>query len=193
MDKLLLYKSATMTIGASKFNASSRMHAQLSDLQVCTQSFLAQGLLAGHLVLGLCQSVMAKKMAKQCATYSRISSRKQLDGKGLHRQRKAAEARMQSCFGKHGRGACTHHAEVISGTKGLSDRPVLKKLLSQKSTKIFIESARALARSAQVGEDIFRTAQANDVEVIPADLPNMFALRPQCGKSNEENTHAKQH
>ena len=68
--------------------------------------------------------------------------------------------------------------EVVSGTKPLDQRKVLGTLMSQKNIKIFVENARAIARTAKVGEDIYETAKERGIEIIADDIPNLFALKP---------------
>ena len=50
--------------------------------------------------------------------------------------------------------------------------------MSQKNIKIFVENARAIARTAKVGEDIYETAKERGIEIIAGDIPNLFALKP---------------
>ena len=50
--------------------------------------------------------------------------------------------------------------------------------MSQKNIKIFVENARAIARTAKVGEDIYETAKERGIEIIADDIPNLFALKP---------------
>ena len=50
--------------------------------------------------------------------------------------------------------------------------------MSQKNIKIFVENARAIARTAKVGEDIYEVAKATGIEIIANGIPSLFALKP---------------
>ena len=105
----------------------------------------------------------------------RVSSKKQIDGTGFPRQKQAALQRAKLVVGKGKFPTCN---EVVSGTKPLDQRKVLGTLMSQKNIKIFVENARAIARTAKVGEDIYETAKERGIEIIADDIPNLFALKP---------------
>ena len=107
--------------------------------------------------------------------YGRVSSKKQIDGTGFPRQKQAALQRAKLVVGKGKFPTCN---EVVSGTKPLDQRKVLGTLMSQKNIKIFVENARAIARTAKVGEDIYETAKERGIEIIADDIPNLFALKP---------------
>ena len=107
--------------------------------------------------------------------YGRVSSKKQIDGTGFPRQKQAALQQAKLVVGKGKFPTCN---EVVSGTKPLDQRKVLGTLMSQKNIKIFVENARAIARTAKVGEDIYETAKERGIEIIADDIPNLFALKP---------------
>ena len=110
-------------------------------------------------------------------TYGRVSSQKQIDGAGLPRQRQAALHQAKLVLGSSA-AAVPEQAEVVSGCKPLESRKVLSALMQQKDVKIFIENARAIARSAKVGEDIYEAAKKHNISIVPDDIPNLFALQP---------------
>ena len=49
-------------------------------------------------------------------------------------------------------------------------------MTSGKHDKVYVESGRALARSAVVSEQIYARAKENKVEIIPSDMPALFKL-----------------
>ena len=64
---------------------------------------------------------------------------------------------------------------------------MLGELRNQKKIKIFVENARVIVRTAQVGEDIYQAAkankietiaEANNIEIIADDIPDLSALKP---------------
>ena len=130
-----------------------------------------------------CMKTQMKRGAKvsqdrnhKAFVYGRVSSKKQIDGTGFPRQKQAALQRAKLVVGqKKSIPTCN---EVISGTKPLEQRKILGTLMSQKNIKIFVENARAIARTAKVGEDIYEVAKAKGIEIIADDIPNLFALKP---------------
>ena len=144
------------------------------------------------LVLGFLVQAMANKKAmktqvkrgakasqdrnNKAYVYRRVSSKKQIDGTGFPRQKQAALQRAKLVVGK--RMNIPTCNEVISGTKPLEQRKILGTLMSQNNIKIFVENARAIARTAKVGEDIYEVAKAKGIEIIADDIPNLFALKP---------------
>jgi DNA invertase Pin-like site-specific DNA recombinase len=66
--------------------------------------------------------------------------------------------------------------EVISGSLPLAKRDKFLNLINGKNKvlKVFVESARAVARSAIVAEDAWKLSKENEVQIIPADLPYLF-------------------
>jgi len=65
-------------------------------------------------------------------------------------------------------------AEVISGMMPLNDRTRLKNLIEAGHQEIYVESSRAISRSASVTEDFYKLASQNGVKIIASDLPNLF-------------------
>eukprot|EP00435_Cladocopium_sp_Y103_P035969 s3651_g9.t1 len=113
---------------------------------------------------------------QKASVRGRVSSKKQIDGTGFPRQKQVALQRAKLVVGKKNRIPTCN--EVISGTKPLEQRKILGTLMSQKNIKIFVENARAIARTAKVGEDIYEEAKAKGIEIIADDIPNIFALKP---------------
>ena len=66
--------------------------------------------------------------------------------------------------------------EVQEGyeVQGISSR--LKSLIEQGHKAIFVESSRAISRSAAVTEDFYKMASNNNVDIITNDLSNLFKL-----------------
>lgn len=66
-------------------------------------------------------------------------------------------------------------SEVISGTLPLHRRKQFMELLDNTHiSKIYVESARAVARSSKVAQDVFEQSVAKKVQIVPADLPDLF-------------------
>ena len=49
--------------------------------------------------------------------------------------------------------------------------------MSHNNVKVFIENARAIARSVKIGENIYELAQQRNISIVPADLPDLFKLK----------------
>lgn len=66
--------------------------------------------------------------------------------------------------------------EVISGSVPLAKRDKFRSLIEgkHKVLKVFVESARAVARNALVAEEAWQLSKQNGVQIIPADLPFLF-------------------
>ena len=79
-------------------------------------------------------------------------------------------------------------SEVISGSLPLQQRDTLMNLLSGKipgassvdprKLLVFVESARAVARDAMVGEQLYLASKASGARIVPADMPNLFSHNP---------------
>ena len=75
-------------------------------------------------------------------------------------------------------------AEVISGYVKYDQRATLKQILERKlpgmpeerkrTVHVFVESVRALARNAMVGEEIYKQSKKN-INIIPQDYPTLFS------------------
>lgn len=126
---------------------------------------------------------MGRKCAKTVAVYTRTSSKANLGSSSASRQRKAASVTLTSLGDQlHNRVQCV--SETISGMVPLDQRVRLKELLNgEKVAKVFVESARAIARSAIVAEEAWQMSKANGVEIIAADLPQLFKHDPNPGET----------
>lgn len=130
--------------------------------------------------------VMKKKVKTekqlQEIIYGRISSRKQIDQQGLSRQKAACAHIPLPGQGPGQRSKSKSKrmmkAEVISGSLDLDKRALLKSLLTGGPKRIYVESARAIARKAMVGEQAYQLGKKHGTEIIPADIPNLFTLNP---------------
>ena len=75
-------------------------------------------------------------------------------------------------------------AESISGSLKFDQRKTMKQVLEQrlpslpadkkKNINLFVESVRALARSAAAAEQMYLTSKDNNVHIIPRDFPSLF-------------------
>ena len=72
--------------------------------------------------------------------------------------------------------------EVISGSLPMDQRKQFKQLLVDAPNagikKIFVESARAISRDADVGEEIYKKAKEQGIEICCKDSPGLFSLNP---------------
>lgn len=109
--------------------------------------------------------------------YGRISSQKQVDQQGLSRQRSACLPKAKKV------GQPKMVSEVISGSLALEQRKMLQKLLTGAPKQVFVESARAIARNALVGEQAYQLAKQHAVQIIPSDIPNLFTHFPTPGET----------
>jgi len=70
-------------------------------------------------------------------------------------------------------------AEVVSGCLPTEQRQKLLSLItSQKFDKIYVESSRAIARTATAAEQIYDIAREHNVQIIPSDMPTLYAHTP---------------
>ena len=68
-------------------------------------------------------------------------------------------------------------SETISGMLPLKERNKLNGLLSGKNfDTIVVESCRALSRSVETSEQIFKTAKQNGVNIVSSDIPSLFRV-----------------
>lgn len=106
-------------------------------------------------------------------SYLRVSSRGQVDGDGIPRQRATiaafAAARGLEVVGEY-------RDEGVSGTLGLADRPGLTALLEATTADgirtVLIEKADRLARDLVESELLLRTFREHEIRVIEADGGN---------------------
>lgn len=66
----------------------------------------------------------------------------------------------------------------------LQERPLLNQLLNDpKGITILVESARAIARDAQVAEEAWKKSKESGVEIVASDLPTLFKHYPTPGEA----------
>ena len=83
--------------------------------------------------------------------------------------------------------------EVISGSLPLDKRSTFQSMLSGtkfKIDKIFVESARAVSRDADVAEQIYKAAKAANVEIIPQDWTESHPSRPRWPRASAPSRNA---
>ena len=105
--------------------------------------------------------------------YGRVSSQKQLDQQGLNRQKSVCLP-----LAKRAKplGAPKVRSEVVSGSLPLEKRKMLQGLLTGCPKQVFVESARAIARSAVVGEQGTRWARstASKSSQVTSPISSLF-------------------
>jgi hypothetical protein len=71
-------------------------------------------------------------------------------------------------------------SEVLSGKLPLQNRKLFNDLISgvYGKMKVYVESARAVARSTLIAEEAWAKSKASGVEIIPADAPDLFQHSP---------------
>lgn len=84
-----------------------------------------------------------------------------------------------------GKGKIRTISETKSGMLPLIERKEFSKILDGSSgvLKVFVESARAVARSAVIAEEAWKKSKASGVNIIPADIPALFKHDPNPGES----------
>jgi DNA invertase Pin-like site-specific DNA recombinase len=126
---------------------------------------------------------MARRPTKRVAVYTRTSSKANLGGASTARQRSVAHAALAGAS-EQLKQHVENVSEVVSGMLPLDQRTKLKELLDgQHVTKVFVESARAIARNAMVAEQAWQLSRDNGVEIIAADLPQLFKHNPNPGET----------
>jgi len=126
---------------------------------------------------------MANKVKKGVAVYTQTSSKANLGSSSAARQRKACQAALAS-LGEQLQNRVQCVSETVSGMLPLDKRDQLKELLNgAKVGKVFVESARAIARSAIVAEEAWQMSKTNGVEIVAADLPQLFKHNPNPGET----------
>jgi len=134
-----------------------------------------------------CRSKHGEKAVQQVGVlYARTSS------EGDKVQRSAARQFSHSSRAVKGAGknvkVLKKVSEVVSGSLPLQGRDTLMNLLSGKipgatsvdprKLLVFVESARAVARDAMVGEQLYQASKATGARIVPADMPNLFSHNP---------------
>ena len=89
------------------------------------------------------------------------------------RPRQVAAARARAAAS--GDRVCKTVCEVVSGCLPTQQRKEFLSLLECGGvSKIYIESCRAMARSAHVAEELWSRSAQHGVEIVPADLPGLL-------------------
>jgi len=111
-------------------------------------------------------------------TYRRISSRTNKDKSGFKRQKGSTEAYAKQNLLK----VVGDLAEVVSGSIPVERRVGFKQLLEKafatKVKKIVVENARAVARSMEANEELYKDSKRLGVEIIATDAPNLYKHAP---------------
>jgi len=110
--------------------------------------------------------------------YSRTSSKANEHGASSKRQVQAAQRTALQQRVK----IVSKVVETVSGSMPADRRNILNKLIDNAMhkgvNKIYVESCRAVARSADANESLYKRAVKNGVDIIPADMPNLYAKNP---------------
>lgn len=79
-------------------------------------------------------------------------------------------------------------SEITSGSLPVDQRTTLLSLLSGQvpgmetvkpgNLKVFVESARAIARDANVAEQLYQLSKKSGVQIVSADMPGLFGHQP---------------
>ena len=102
------------------------------------------------------------------AVYTRTSNQKNFKGDSTARQCRATKHLLPK-FAK-----IKKVSECISGMLPLKERKVLQSLLNGSFEAVYVESARALSRRADVIEAIYKKAKTTNTKLIVADMPGAF-------------------
>ena len=122
--------------------------------------------------------------------YARVSS------PGLKVERSRARQIDSSVRASEGKGnvkIVKKVSEIVSGSLPMERRRTLLDLLAGKvqgmgavnprKLKVFVESARAIARDALVGEQLYQLSKKSGVQIVAADFPNLFTHTPSPAES----------
>ena len=97
------------------------------------------------------------------------------------------QGKFRSAFRLQKSKACrfTRQLQVISGYVKYDQRAILKQILERKlpgmpeerkrTVHVFVESVRALARNAMVGEEIYKQSKKNNINIPPQDYATLFS------------------
>lgn len=107
------------------------------------------------------------------AAYGRTSSKANAHGSSTTRQMKAAKATAKALGIKKVKEVC----EVLSGSLPLPARKMILDLIETHDC-VLVESARALARDADVGEQIYKAAKRAGTKLIASDMPTLLKNDP---------------
>ena len=116
-----------------------------------------------------------KKKMRQAVAYMRTSSKANMNGDSQGRQLQAIQARANQQGVPHN--GIMKVGECISGMAPMAMRKRLQDLLKNSQvSKIFVESASRVARSAKVAEEIYEAAKESGTEIVVANSPTLFKL-----------------
>ena len=142
----------------------------------CTEAFLASaGILPAKKAGKARVTQKVKKNTNKVVAYMRTSSKTNMNGDSQGRQLRAIQAQASQQGVKHNK--ITKVGECISGMAPMAMRKRLQDLLKNSQvSKIFVESASRVARSAKVAEEIYEAAKESGTEIVVANSPTLFKL-----------------
>ena len=110
-----------------------------------------------------------KTKRKTVVVYARTSSKSNAHGSSASRQISSAKRLV------HKDTKVQEFKEVISGMLPLQQRQKFMDLINNTGvTKIYVESTRAIARSARVAEEIYEASKKSGVDIVTADIPHLL-------------------
>ena len=119
-----------------------------------------------------------KSVIKKGAIYCRTSTPTNKDKSGISRQQKAARL----AAAKDKTKIVKNVVEIISGSLTMDKRDSISDLLTKTKDKdiekVYVESIRAISRDANVAEAMFLKSQKENVQIVPADFPDLCILDP---------------
>ena len=119
-----------------------------------------------------------KSVIKKGAIYCRTSTPTNKDKSGISRQQKAARL----AAAKDKTKIVKNVVEIISGSLTMDKRDKISDLLTKTKDKeiekVYVESIRAISRDANVAEAMFLKSQKENVQIVPADFPDLCVLDP---------------
>jgi len=85
----------------------------------------------------------------------------------------------QAGAGAAGDQICKTVCEVISGSLPAHERTEMLRLLNDGNvSKVYVESVRAVARSAKAAEELWEHSVAKNVTIVPTDMPSLLTHTP---------------
>ena len=155
-------KSVKKTMGPKKSQKSLKSRESLKS----KESFVKKKILK------------EKQGKKKGAIYCRTSTPTNKDKSGISRQQKAARL----AAAKDKTKIVKNVVEIISGSLTMDKRDKISDLLTKTKDKdiekVYVESIRAISRDANVAEAIFLKSQKENVQIVPADFPDLCVLDP---------------
>jgi len=112
-----------------------------------------------------------KRSSRTAVIYARVSTKTNQDKTGFQRQVQAGQRRC----GLDRKVALDTIKEVVSGCLPMEKRVGLTELFRNKhADTIYVESARAISRSALVGEQLYELSKQAGIKIIADDNPELF-------------------